>query len=91
MHVALDKYISSMLKKEHDRQLSSSETKRHAEAIENIYLNKIIKEVEGQNKQYFELKALDLMRRQESDIYAKSSLNLLFLSSPNISRTEIEN
>lgn len=91
MHVALDKYIGSMLKKEHDRQLSSSETKRHAEAIENIYLNKIIKEVEGQNKQYFELKALDLMRRQESDIYAKSSLNLLFLSSPNISRTEIEN
>ena len=39
---------------------------------------------------YFESKAKDLLRKQDSDLFAKSSLNLLFFSSPNIDRKLIE-
>ena len=46
--------------------------------------------MESQNKNYFISKAKDLLRKQESDLFAKSSLNLLFLNSPNIDRTAIE-
>lgn len=58
--------------------------------IEQKYLEKIIMEVENQNKLYFEAKAKELLRKQETDLFAKSSLNLLFLNSPNIDRRQIE-
>ena len=49
-----------------------------------------MKQVEAQNKEYFEAKAKELLRKQAEDLFAKSSANLLFLSSPNIDREEIE-
>ena len=58
--------------------------------IEEKYLQKIVSQVEQQNKEYFEDKARELLRVQDKDLFAKSSANLLFLQSPNISRDEIE-
>ena len=58
--------------------------------VEQKYLDKIVRQVEAQNKEYFEAKGKELLRKQAEDLFAKSSANLLFLSSPNISREEIE-
>jgi hypothetical protein len=66
------------------------ESKKMKTEIEQKYLEKIIKEVEQQNKLYFESKAKELLRKQDTDLFAKSSLNLLFYSSPNIDRKIIE-
>ena len=69
---------------------NSAEAKKMKQEIEQKYLEKIIMEVENQNKLYFEAKAKELLRKQETDLFAKSSLNLLFLNSPNIDRRQIE-
>lgn len=58
--------------------------------VEDKYLDKIVKKVEAQNKEYFEAKARELLRKQADDLFAKASANLLFLSSPNINREAIE-
>lgn len=57
--------------------------------MEHNYLNKIIQEVEAQNKEYFESKARELLRKQDHDLFAKASANLLFLNSSNIDREAI--
>lgn len=58
--------------------------------VEERYLEKISKQVEAQNKEYFENKAKALLIQQDNDLFAKASANLLFQSSPNINREEIE-
>ena len=46
--------------------------------MEERYLDKISKQVEAQNKEYFEGKAKDLLIQQDTDLFAKASANLLF-------------
>ena len=69
---------------------SSPELLKLKQEVESKYLEKIIKQVEAQNKEHFEAKAKELLRKQDQDLFAKSSANLLFLSSPNIDRQAIE-
>ena len=69
---------------------NSPELHKLKQEVENKYLEKIIKQVEAQNKEYFETKAKELLRKQDHDLFAKSSANLLFLSSPTIDRLEVE-
>ena len=94
MAQALDQYVVGTLKATHPKfellNPHSPELQKLKQEVETKYLEKIIKQVEAQNKEYFETKAKELLRKQEQDLFAKSSANLLFLSSPNIDRQAIE-
>ena len=78
------------MRQENKKALGSQEIRTLKKDIEEKYLDKIIIQVEAQNKEYFEEKARELLRIQEKDLFAKSSANLLFLNSPRINRQELE-
>ena len=81
MNQALEQYIQGMLISQGKRH---SQDKCIKKEIEDTYLQKIINEVDIQNKQYFEQKARDLLMQE--DKFSRASANLLFASSPNIQR-----
>lgn len=91
---ALETYVLATLKTsniEHEHLAeNSAELKKLKTEVEGRYLEKITAEVEAQNKEHFEAKARDLLVRQDQDLFAKASANLLFQCSPNIERKEIE-
>jgi hypothetical protein len=90
MSHALEQYVLATMQQEGRKANSSQEMRNIKAEIEEKYLAKIISQVEKQNKAYFEEKARELLRVQDKDLFAKSSANLLFLSSPNIDRQQIE-
>ena len=98
---ALEQYIRGMIEvRSRNTSQQNSQTaslrssvqniKKLEQEIENTYLQKIKGEVEQQNKDYFENKAKELLLKDENNIFYKTCANLLFKSSPNINRDEIE-
>ena len=69
MAQALDQYVMGTLKVTHPKfellNPNSPELQKLKQEVESKYLDKIIKQVEAQNKEYFETKAKELLRKQE--------------------------
>ena len=53
--------------------------------VEKKYLGELIKEVEQENKLYYEQKAKDMMRRSDGNLFIQTCTNLLLQASENIS------
>ena len=87
---ALEAYVLGTVKQSYPNVTDVSDLKKVKKDIESKYLDKIIKQVEQQNKEYFEGKAKELLHRADKDQFAKASANLLFISSPNIDKSAIE-
>ena len=79
MRRALDNYICQMLKvrKVKVEEFDAKQLAQKKQEIENKYLNELMKEVEQENKVFYEQRAKDMMRRQEGNIYMKICCNLL--------------
>ena len=71
MQKALDHYINQILKarKIEVEKLDSVLLNQKKIEIENKYLMELRKEVELENKQYYEQKAKEMMRRQDGSIF----------------------
>lgn len=71
MQRALDSYVDQMLKvrKVNLSELDAKVLKQKKEEIENKYLLELRREVSNENKQYYEQKAKEMMRRQEGSIF----------------------
>lgn len=71
MQKALDHYINQILKArkvEYDKMDATKLNQKKIE-IENKYLLELRREVELENKQYYEQKAKEMMRRQDGSIF----------------------
>lgn len=58
--------------------MSNKERHKIRKECEETTLEHYTQEAQKQNKEYFELKARDLMSREKGDIVSQASANLLF-------------
>lgn len=91
MQRALDSYIDQMLKvrKVNISELDPKVIKQKKEEIENKYLLELRREVSNENKQYYEQKAKEMMRRQEGSIFLQICTRLLVQSVPGLKEEEL--
>ena len=69
-------------------KLSLEEKLKLRDDLEEKSLRFYVREVENQNKTYFELKARELLERQKTDLVSQAAANLLF-KALSVSRDEI--
>ena len=81
------KYPTPEAKKQYDN-LSTKEKLAIRKELEKQSLEHYIGETEKQNKEYFELKARELLSREETDMVSQASANLLF-KQLNVSKDEV--
>lgn len=91
MQRALDSYINQMLKvrKVQVDKLDEKQLKQKQEEIENKYLLELRREVSIENKQYYEQKAKEMMRRQDGSIFVQICTRLLVQSVPELKEEEL--
>jgi hypothetical protein len=91
MQRALDSYINQMLKvrKVNVEAMDSKQLKQKKEEIENKYLIELRREVAAENKQYYEQKAKEMMRRQDGSIFLQICTRLLVQSVPALKEDEL--
>lgn len=92
MKKALDHYINQILKarKIEVEKLDSVLLNQKKIEIENKYLMELRKEVELENKQYYEQKAKEMMRRQDGSIFLQIQKRLLIQSVPELNEEELQ-
>ena len=69
--------------------MDSKQLKHKKEEIENKYLIELRREVTAENKQYYEQKAKEMMRRQDGSIFLQICTRLLVQSVPALKEEEL--
>lgn len=86
MSRALETYIDNLIAERYPTpeaeaeyaNMSTKERQKIRKECEETTLEHYTQEAQKQNKEYFELKARDLMSREKGDIVSQASANLLF-------------